>query len=93
MLPHAAQLWSLPPLFSSWVSCPLPPPGAGRSKPAAGRSGCQQRDARRQPALVTMANRVYLNLAYVVPRAALWLLLFVVALLDGIRHRSVRSRG
>jgi hypothetical protein len=40
-----------------------------------------------------MAGRIYLNMAYVAPRAALWLLLFVAALVDGIRHRAVRSRG
>ncbi|KAL4859343.1 hypothetical protein ACK3TF_000461 [Chlorella vulgaris] len=40
-----------------------------------------------------MAARVYLNLAYVAPRAVLWVLLFVAALVDGIRHRAVRSRG
>ncbi|PSC76093.1 hypothetical protein C2E20_0258 [Micractinium conductrix] len=40
-----------------------------------------------------MAGRVYLSMAYVAPRAALWTLLFFVALVDGLRHRSVRSRG
>ena len=40
-----------------------------------------------------MAGRIYLSMAYVAPRAALWLLLFVAALVDGIRHRAVRSRG
>jgi hypothetical protein len=40
-----------------------------------------------------MAARVYLSMAYVAPRALLWILLFLVALLDGIRHRAVRSRG
>lgn len=40
-----------------------------------------------------MAGRVYLEMAYVAPRALLWLTLFVLALVDGIRHRSVRSRG
>lgn len=40
-----------------------------------------------------MAARVYLNLAYVAPRAVLWVLLFAAALVDGIRHRAVRSRG
>ncbi len=40
-----------------------------------------------------MAGRVYLEMAYVAPRAALWMALFVLALVDGIRHRAVRSRG
>lgn len=40
-----------------------------------------------------MAGRVYLEMAYVAPRAALWLALFLLALVDGIRHRAVRSRG
>lgn len=40
-----------------------------------------------------MAGRVYLEIAYVAPRALLWLALFVWALIDGIRHRAVRSRG
>lgn len=41
----------------------------------------------------TMAGRVYLEMAYVAPRAALWAALFVLALVDGVRHRAVRSRG
>lgn len=41
----------------------------------------------------TMAGRVYLNMAYVAPRTALWTLLFLAGLIDGIRHRGVRSRG
>ena len=40
-----------------------------------------------------MAGRVYLAIPYVAPRCAIWALLFVVALWDGIRHRAVRSRG
>lgn len=40
-----------------------------------------------------MAGRVYLNVAYVLPRTILWVVLFAAALIDGIRHRSVRSRG
>lgn len=40
-----------------------------------------------------MAARVYLNMAYVVPRALLWIVLLVAALVDGIRHRAVHSRG
>lgn len=40
-----------------------------------------------------MAGRVYLNMAYVAPRTALWVLLFAAGLIDGIRHRGVRSRG
>ncbi len=40
-----------------------------------------------------MAGRVYLNMAYVAPRTALWVLLFLAGLIDGIRHRGVRSRG
>lgn len=34
-----------------------------------------------------------MEMAYVAPRAALWLALFLLALVDGIRHRAVRSRG
>ena len=40
-----------------------------------------------------MAGRVYLNIAYVAPRVALWVLLFLLGLVDGVRHRAVRSRG
>lgn len=40
-----------------------------------------------------MAGRVYLAVPYVVPRTAMWVLLFAVGLIDGIRHRGVRSRG
>jgi hypothetical protein len=36
---------------------------------------------------------VYLNYAYVLPRFALWVLLLVVAFVDGWRHRRLRSKG
>lgn len=40
-----------------------------------------------------MAGRVYLAVPYVAPRTLMWVLLFAAALWDGLRHRSVRSRG
>lgn len=36
---------------------------------------------------------VYLNTDYLLPRFALWVALFVVAFVDGWRHRGIRSRG
>ena len=36
---------------------------------------------------------VYLSYDYVLPRFAVWLLLFGVVLIDGWRHRSIRTRG
>ena len=38
-----------------------------------------------------MASRVYLSLAWLIPRWVLWGLLFLVALFDGLRHRSVAA--
>lgn len=40
-----------------------------------------------------MASRVYLSWTYLLPRFALWVLLLVVAIIDGLRHRHVRSRA
>jgi hypothetical protein len=40
-----------------------------------------------------MAGRIYLSLAYVIPRFILWTLLSVGGLVDGLRHKHVRSRG
>ncbi|KFM22745.1 hypothetical protein F751_2936 [Auxenochlorella protothecoides] len=40
-----------------------------------------------------MTNRVWLNVAYLAPRWAVWTLLLVVASIDACRHRHVRSRG
>lgn len=37
------------------------------------------------------ANRVWLNLAWLIPRWCLWALLFVVAIVDGMRHRNVAA--
>lgn len=36
---------------------------------------------------------VYLSYDYIFPRFAVWVLLLVVAAIDGWRHRDVRSRG
>lgn len=40
-----------------------------------------------------MASRVWLTPGYIIPRWSLWTLLLVIAVLDGIFHRRVRSRG
>ena len=40
-----------------------------------------------------MAGRVYTSVAYAVVRLAIWLLLFIGAVIDGLRHRQIRSRG
>ena len=40
-----------------------------------------------------MADRVYLEKLYLIPRLSLWVLLLLIALLDGWRHRHIRSRG
>lgn len=40
-----------------------------------------------------MADRVYTSVVYAIVRLSLWGFLFLVAALDGIRHRRVRSKG
>ena len=39
------------------------------------------------------ALSLFLDVKYLVPRVAVWLLLFLVALTDTIRHRHVKRRG
>ena len=40
-----------------------------------------------------MAGRVYTSIVYGIIRLSVWTALFVAALIDGLRHRQVRSRG
>lgn len=40
-----------------------------------------------------MANRVYTSIVYASIRLGLWLLLSVVGIVDGFRHRQIRSKG
>lgn len=40
-----------------------------------------------------MASQMYTSLAYLIPRVGLWLLLFILALIDGIKHRYENSRA
>mmetsp|Transcript_2103 Transcript_2103/g.6270 ORF Transcript_2103/g.6270 Transcript_2103/m.6270 type:complete len:441 (+) Transcript_2103:233-1555(+) len=40
-----------------------------------------------------MASQIYTSPAYLLPRTALWIALFVFALLDGLRHRYENARA
>jgi hypothetical protein len=40
-----------------------------------------------------MASQIFLSTGYLVPRCLLWIALFLGALVDGLRHVHVKSRG
>ncbi len=40
-----------------------------------------------------MASQIFLSTAYLLPRCILWIALFAGALVDGLRHVHVKSRG
>ena len=40
-----------------------------------------------------MASQIFLSTGYLVPRCLLWIALFIGALVDGLRHVHVKSRG
>lgn len=40
-----------------------------------------------------MASQIFMSAAYMLPRTALWIALFVLALLDGLRHLYENARA